>query len=220
MIKRLILTIAFIYTPVMAFASTVLDYRFSASFVSSNTFSSGFDETTDDDANVVEAMGTLTGTIHFDNTVTSTDAIYSRLGAPTISIDGLTLKGTSLDPFRTLLGAELTGHFIATQSTSINSVGVGTYTAINTSFLDETVTYFSGGLVFPDLIELSDFSRALLSVRTTHYNGDALNSPTKVSVFEIDSLTPVPLPGALPLLVAAVGTFGVLRRRKTKRVSP
>jgi len=218
MLRVLSIAALVVFSPLSATAA-VLEYTFSADFDSSHVFN-GFDETADIDANNVQALGQITGTIQFDDTLISDLGDVKLLGPPSISIDGFVRQGFELPLTATLLSDTATYDAIKTGNAAFSpTTPNGVYTNISFSLIDNSNLLFASGLAFPDSLSLSDFDDTYFSVQSTVFdqNLGASGSASKVASFTITRLDPViavPLPAGLPLLAAGLGVMGWVGRRK------
>lgn len=221
---RPFLTALFLATVPLAGGAAVLEYQFTATHSFSAVWN-GFDETADYDANILQAAGTISGTVRFDDTFVSSTGGTSFYGPTGITIDGYTFKNDISRPNVTALVDNATTDAIITGGPGFNpSDPNGIYTQIGVYLVDDSNTLFSGGVSFPDLIDPADFSQFNLSVRTTVFDASipVLDIPTKQARFEITDWktvsepAPVPLPAGVPLILGGFAMLGLIARRRTR----
>lgn len=174
--------------------------------------------TGDEPANAVSeaalALGGLSGTITFDDTLLRTESgtsgasgtfTRSVFAGPILTVDGLdTSPLTELDEFRVEKAA------FADLYTGIDSdlaTGEQTWTIY---LFDYSKSLIPNTLPFPDDLDLADFDSAVLSIYSASID-DRVD-------FQFTSLVRrdapvVPLPAALPLLLAGLGGMAAVGRR-------
>nr|WP_309503282.1 VPLPA-CTERM sorting domain-containing protein [uncultured Roseovarius sp.] len=217
--KTLLLAAAFGMVSTAALAATYT-YDYSASFTSKLYDAPDRDSLTD----TIQAMGTITGQIIFDDTVLRVDSPrIIRYAAPIVTIDGIDMSLFERLP-SSLLVRNNTGN-ADTVTTSHLGYGSGTVNGgkdtLNITFSDFTQTVLSDASL-PTRFNLGDWnsSYSYLSLNSFVYTygapGSSFSERDRVT-FQFDSLTPVtpvPLPAGIWLLSAGLAGLGMVRRRK------
>ena len=203
-------------------SAAVLEYTYAADYSYTQVLN-GFDETGDHDANRLETRASITGTLTFDDTLKNVFGDTLRFGPVAITIDSFVTQGTEMPISSIDLKDDLSLDSIVTTNSGLPVTSpAAEYTLLGLFLADDTNTLFAGGLAFPDLIELSNFTRARITLRSTLFDPSlgAPYQPTKIVGFDLKQLTPVqtpatvPLPAGLPLLIGALGVLACHRRRR------
>jgi hypothetical protein len=206
-------------------SAAVLDYTYAADYSFTQVLS-GFDETGDYDANRLETRASITGKLSFDDTLVNDFGDSLRFGPVAITIDSFIPLGTEMPITSTNFSDDAGLDSILTGNGGMPATNPpGEYTLLGLFLVDDTNTLFPGGPVFPDLIELSDFTRARITLRSTLFDPTLgpPDQPTKIVGFDITQLTPVqdpstvPLPAGLPLLLGGLAILGWASGRRAGR---
>ncbi len=193
-------------------AASTLTYSFTAE----HAFGTAADDTVDTIADVAESLigTTLTGTITLDDTFLSGDAVGRVYAAPSITIDQMDLSGVL--PFSsTILQNGETGFDAYSLVTDLPATSGDVVSQIYAALRDTDGTIL-GNTGFPPLPALSEFEFTVLAF-IGNVTGE-VNARERVD-YRFTSLTRlpdnpvVPLPAGLPLLLAGIGAFALVRRR-------
>ena len=163
----------------------------------------------------VLSLGTSQVTFEFTNDNTSSSAIIAAyIGGPTLFSANTFIQSAGVDFNSINQSQPQTGFAIEAASSSSNQGGNNFSNGINSGtpeFLKYTLTLASGN-TFETVI--NSINSGALLVGVTGQTGNQGNDQ-----YTVKTVSAVPVPAALPLMAAALGAFGIARRRNTAKTA-
>ena len=160
-------------------------------------------------------MGSNHVTFEFTNDNTAASSIIAAyIGGPSLFTSNFFVESAGVDFSAINQSQPQTGFAIEAASKSINKGGTNFVNGIDSGtseFLKYTLTLASGNTF--DTVINSLVSGDLLVGVTGQTNNQGNDQ------YIINNISPVPLPAALPLMVSALGAFGITRRRNKTKVA-
>ena len=163
----------------------------------------------------VLSLGTSQVTFEFTNDNTSSSAIIAAyIGGPSLFSGNTFIQSAGVDFNSINQSQPQTGFAIEAASSSSNQGGNNFSNGINSGtpeFLKYTLTLASGN-TFETVI--NSINSGALLVGVTGQTGNQGNDQ-----YSVKTVSAVPVPAALPLMAAALGAFGIARRRNTAKTA-
>ena len=163
----------------------------------------------------VLSFGSTQVTFEFTNDNTSSSAIIAAyIGGPSLFSANSFVQSAGVDFNAISQSQPQTGFAIEAASSSSNQGGNNFSNGINSGtpeFLKYTLTLASGN-TFETVI--NSINSGALLVGVTGQTGNQGNDQ-----YTVKTVSAVPVPAALPLMAAALGAFGIARRRNTAKAA-